>query len=133
MHLSDLGRVLRSARESAGVSQSALAREIGVSVRLVSEVERGVRRNVSLDTAVRLLTAVGASLTVTAPGHRPVTIEDAREAADARARFRRSHWTGQIGALHDTPADTAPHVPSADHLARVTAVSAVASAVRSGA
>lgn len=130
MDLADLGQLLRRARESAGRSRAHLAAELGVSVRLLAELERGARPNVSLETAVRLLTTVGVTLTVAAPGQPTLTLEDARAAADSRARVRRTQWSGRITTLY-APPDDFDDGPAADRLARVGPLSSAVSAVRS--
>lgn len=123
-----LGNLLRSARESAGESRVGLAARCGVSVRLVAELERGERPNVSFDTALRLMTAVGITAAFEAPGSEPWRAEDATAAAEARARHRRRTWTGRIARLD--MADLAPDLSGgsmAEGVARTARVSAALS------
>ena len=58
----EIGRVLRDARKAQALSRAELAATSGVSVRLVAELERGERPNVSLETALQLLNALGIAL-----------------------------------------------------------------------
>jgi transcriptional regulator with XRE-family HTH domain len=51
------GKVLRSAREAAGLSQEAIAAEAGLDRTYVSMLERGVRQP-TLETLFRLAKAV---------------------------------------------------------------------------
>ncbi|MEP0521951.1 MAG: helix-turn-helix transcriptional regulator [Hyphomicrobiales bacterium] len=61
-HMADyrkiLGTNLREARKAAGLSQEALALEIGIDRTYISGIERGVR-NPSLDVIVKLAERVG--------------------------------------------------------------------------
>ncbi|WP_345785840.1 helix-turn-helix domain-containing protein [Gemmatimonas sp.] len=72
-----LATELRNARRPRGLSIATLAVEAGVSPRLISEFEQGKRSNVSLETALRLLSLVGVSLRLSdaagraADPHRP--------------------------------------------------------------
>jgi len=54
-----LGPVLKQLRTAAGLTQEELAERSGISARTVSDVERGLRTNVYLDTARRLAAALG--------------------------------------------------------------------------
>ena len=49
---------LRSARKAAGLSKSELARRVGITRRILMEVEAG-RQNLTLETLERLAQAVG--------------------------------------------------------------------------
>jgi transcriptional regulator with XRE-family HTH domain len=53
-----LGAVLRALREDASMTQEELANRAGLSVRTVSDVERGLRRRLYRDTAERLADAL---------------------------------------------------------------------------
>ena len=57
-----VGSLLRSARKTLGLTQAELARRARVSERLWAEVERGERPNVSLETALRMLSEVGVTV-----------------------------------------------------------------------
>ena len=61
---------IRDARSRAGLTQEALAERVGTSQATLSAYENG-RKQPSVDTFDRLLSAAGARLTVT-PGQRPV-------------------------------------------------------------
>jgi transcriptional regulator with XRE-family HTH domain len=53
---------LAEVRERCGLTQVALAKAAGVSVSMVSKIESGQRRNVSLDTIELLADALGVSV-----------------------------------------------------------------------
>lgn len=118
--------VLRKARSAQGVSRAELAAKAGVSVRLVAELERGARPNVSLETALQLLRVVGVSLVPragaddgvsdTSPSRDAAT--EQRERAE-RSAARRATWVGSIS----TRAATHPPRPPATLAARLSAVS----------
>jgi transcriptional regulator with XRE-family HTH domain len=99
-----IGSLLKSARQQLNVSREELARRGGVSPRLVAELERGQRPNVSLESALKLLNAVGVSVVATAPNGAATEIRSVSgqvlERA-ARAARRRQTWTGRHVHLHD--------------------------------
>lgn len=101
-----LGALLKSARKALGLTQQELAARAGVSVRLWAEVERGVRPNVSLDTALKLLQHAGITVKledVTGTTHELLDTESASVAGRARAEQRRATWSGR--QTHITEAD----------------------------
>ena len=57
--MAQLAGVLRSLREDAGITQEQLAERAGVSVRTVSDIERGLRTRLYRDTADRLAGVLG--------------------------------------------------------------------------
>lgn len=57
--MTHLASALRSLREAAGLTQEELAERAGLSTRTVSDVERGLRKRLYLDTAQRLVVALG--------------------------------------------------------------------------
>jgi transcriptional regulator with XRE-family HTH domain len=59
--MSPLELQLRELRESAGLSQVALADAVGVSQRAISELENGVTRRVDLDLLERLADVLGVT------------------------------------------------------------------------
>lgn len=94
---------MRTARKQLGMSREELASRAAVSARLVAELERGHRPNVSLETALRLLTIVGATVAVKAPSGVAVEIRGASASnleRAARAARRRETWTGRHVHLH---------------------------------
>ena len=104
MSAAAIGEAIYAARKAQGVSRVELAQRVGVSVRLVGELERGARPNVSLDTALRLLAALGVSFrfgslaaTDMQTGHAP----NDSNARAARAAQRRATWTGARWPLQD--------------------------------
>ncbi len=56
---SAFGSLLRSRRVAAGLSQERLAERAGLSLRGVSDLERGVRRSPRLETVRMLADALG--------------------------------------------------------------------------
>lgn len=104
-----IGGLLNTARKQLNVSREELARRAGVSTRLVAELERGQRPNVSLETALKLLNAVGVSVIARAPNGAAAEIRGASAPVlerGARAARRRATWTGRQILLHDE--DDAP-------------------------
>lgn len=101
-----IGGLLKAARKQLNVSREELARRGGVSTRLVAELERGQRPNVSLESALKLLNAVGVSVIAKAANGATAEIRSAsgpaleRAARAARAARRRQTWTGRQVRLH---------------------------------
>ncbi len=60
-----IGQTLRKARLKRRLSQPEAARRAGVGTRLWSEVERGLRANVSASTILEMLEKVGLTLQIT--------------------------------------------------------------------
>ena len=99
-----IGGLLKDARRQLGLSREELAKRGGLSTRLVAELERGQRPNVSLESALQLLRIVGVSVSLSAPA-----LE-----REARAARRRQTWTGRQVRLHDESDDSYPvHSPAA--------------------
>jgi transcriptional regulator with XRE-family HTH domain len=57
-----IARQLKALREVAGMSQQSLAVSAGLSVSLVSQIERGSRVDPRISTITALATALGVSL-----------------------------------------------------------------------
>jgi len=57
-----IARRLKELRETTGMSQQSLAVSAGLSVSLVSQIERGSRVNPRISTIAALATALGVSL-----------------------------------------------------------------------
>lgn len=100
--MDDLAGVLRSLRVDSAMTQEELAEKAGLSVRTVSDVERGLRRRLYHDTAEHLAAALGldgdarADFVLLARGR---TTAFRRELdADFRHRFVRWH-VDRVGAL----------------------------------
>jgi transcriptional regulator with XRE-family HTH domain len=110
-----LAALLRTYRQARGMTVVALAAEVGVSPRLVSEFERGKRPHVSLDTAMRLLESVGAPAFAPAP-----EVVDEAAARAERAARRRETWRGGYAKL----SEQSPPTPSPRFAERLTAVAA---------
>jgi len=113
-----------------------------VSARLWAEVERGERPNVSLETALRLLAAVGIRVQLKGPTSAPRDGDerdgderdaDERDAALARAAHRRATWTGgrvPLGAAHEPRVD---NLTTSERMGAVAQISQLAYAVANGA
>jgi transcriptional regulator with XRE-family HTH domain len=121
-----VGDLLHSARRESNITREQLARRAGVSTRLVGELERGQRPNVSLKSALKLLNLVGATVVLKSPGGMATEIADSATAnlqRSARAAVRRKNWTGRQIPLHEE--QTAPRGGrlATTRLAAVAAVS----------
>lgn len=103
-----IGSLLLHAREQLNISRPELAQRCGVSERLLAELERGQRPNVSLETCLKLLGAVGISVRLTEPSG---TVAEIRAPSAAfleragRAARRRQTWTGGHAPLHGPESD----------------------------
>ena len=121
-----IGVLLKSARKRLKISREDLAQRGGVSTRLLAELERGERPNVSLESTLKLLHAVGVSVRLTTAYGAVVEIRDASAVAmerAARAAQRRSTWTGRRVHLHAEGDDPRPGRSSATRITAVTRVS----------
>lgn len=122
--LSDtLAEFLRDTRKQVGLSREELARRAKVSTRLVAELERGQRPNVSLESTLTLLSLLGVSIVARAPGGATAEIRNARTVSSeraARAAIRRRTWTGE--QVHFREASGAPDAGSSP-AGRLSAVS----------
>ncbi len=119
--------LLRDERKRLDMSRQELARRAGVSVRLVAEFERGQRPNVSLETALVLLNAVGIARAPRSPNSPVGQTGDSAPSNDsaraARAARRRKTWKGRHTALHDAGSDPLPGRTIASRIATVSRVS----------
>lgn len=133
-HVQQLASCLRASRKQLGLSQMAAAKRCGVSVRLWAEVERGERPNVSLETALRMLSEVGVTTRLVAADgsitHLRTTDSD-RAARAARAEVRRRTWTGRKLHLADDDELTPRHHNVVEQLNAVARVSEIALAIAS--
>jgi transcriptional regulator with XRE-family HTH domain len=120
-----LASTLRQARRRRGVSIAALAVEASVSPRLISEFEQGKRPNVSLETALRLLSLVGVSFRL----HDPAEATDPVQARAARAARRRDSWTGSLSSLQSQVDPSAP-VSAVERLGAVANASTLATGLQ---
>lgn len=123
MHAERIGGLLKSARKQLNISRTELAHRGGVSQRLVAELERGQRPNVSLESALRLLKLVGVTVTVSVPRRASVEVSGASASAAERAAYRRQRWTGRQISLHDEGEDPKPTGTKSNRLAAVARVS----------
>jgi transcriptional regulator with XRE-family HTH domain len=125
--LSDrLGPVLKSARKQLGLSREELASRAEVSPRLVAELERSQRPNVSLESALKLLNIVGVSVVAKAPNGLAAEIRGTSapelERA-ARAARRRETWKGRHVHMRDAGNDPRPAKSMAKRFVAVAQVS----------
>ena len=94
-----LGEYLRRHRLRAGMTQQELAEHAGLSVRAVSDLERGVRRLPYRDTLQRLADALDLAAdertTLLAAGRRTVPASDHLERAATRLPFPVSSFVGR--------------------------------------
>lgn len=121
-----IGVLLKDARRHLGLSRAGLAQRGGVSVRLVAELERGQRPNVSLESALKLLTVVGVSVVAKAPHGVAAEIRGESAAVLERAERavrRRQTWTGRQVHLHDEGNDPRPVRSKSKRLVSVAQVS----------
>lgn len=126
--LSDtLAEFLRDTRKQLGLSREELARRAKVSTRLVAELERGERPNVSLESTLKLLGLLGVSVVARAPDGATVEIQNARSVSlerAARAALRRRTWTGEhvhfrkAGKAPDAGRSTAERLSAVSKLSR---------------
>lgn len=75
----DLGAEVRRHRDYAGLSQEALARSTGVSRSTIIDLEQG--RNVSISTALQVLSQLGAGLSISGTRTEPELYWTAESAA----------------------------------------------------
>ena len=132
-HLLTIPSALRKARRTRRVSIAELAVRAAVSPRLISEFEQGKRPNVSLETALRLLSLVGVSIRL-GDAADSLDVDQSREQARVQARAqraarRRSEWSGSLSTLQNQVAPTAPSTATA-RLGAVARASALATGLQ---
>ena len=118
-----LAELLQRTRKQLGLSREELARRAQVSTRLLAELERGERPNVSLESTLKLLSLVGVSIVARAPDGATAEIRNARSISlerIARAALRRRTWTGVHVQLHKAGE---PPSGGRSHAERLSAVS----------
>ncbi|MHB0948956.1 MAG: helix-turn-helix domain-containing protein [Gemmatimonadaceae bacterium] len=123
---SPVGPFIRSARRRQGLSQAELALRAGVSARLVAELERDERPNVSLETTLELFSVLGISVRLASHDGEVVEIRGASaELLDrqARAARRRKSWTGKRVSLRDSGEPPAAGRSAEERLRAVAEVS----------
>ena len=121
-----IGLLLKSARRQLGLTREAIAKLAGVSPRLVAELERGQRPNVSLESSLRLLDLAGVSVVARTPDGAVTSIHSKSVEALhrlARAERRRKTWTGRLITLHEEGVDPRPVGATALRVAAVAEVS----------
>jgi transcriptional regulator with XRE-family HTH domain len=64
----DIGRAIAGARRERGLSQGALADELGFTRSYLSELETGSEATIAIERSLRALRRLGAEVTVTLPG-----------------------------------------------------------------
>ena len=131
-----IAALVKTSRRALGLTQKELARRAGVSERLWAEVERGERPNVSLETALRMLSEVGVSVRLDDPlGSTHALHDPAATARAARAAVRRATWQGRQIRLAQEGVDPPRAKPSAkglDATARVSEQGFVIAGARRG-
>lgn len=127
-----VGSFIRAARRRLGLSQADVALRAGVSARLVAELERGERPNVSLETTLELFRILGISVRLTDGEGDVVEIRGTSAQLldrQARAARRRKNWTGQRVSLRDSGEPPAAGRSAEERLRAVAEVSRQAYAV----
>jgi len=66
MHLSNLGKRIKALRKEKGLTQEALAQEVGLSRATLSKLENGYLANVSIATLDNVLSILGYELELSA-------------------------------------------------------------------
>ncbi len=129
-----IGLLLKSSRRQLGLTREAIAKLAGVSPRLVAELERGQRPNVSLESALRLLDIAGVAVVAGTPDGAVTEIHTKSVAVLhrlARAERRRKTWTGRHLSLREEGVDPRPVGATSKRLAAVAEVSRQAYALPS--
>jgi len=131
---SAFGATLRTAREGRDLSRADLAKRAKVSVRLLAELERGERPNVSLETALHLLRLVGLSVAAIPRSGRvseppSAWLDDEQSARAERAAHRRKTWTGRRVRLADSSDEPAAPRSIARRIELVAEVSQLTHAI----
>ena len=116
---SQIAARIRHARKILGLTQAELARRAAVSTRLVAEVERGERHNVSMATMLRLLGEAGLSVSLTNSAY----------GRASRVAERRATWGGRQLRLAQEGLEDPAASSGAERLTAVAQVSAQAFAV----
>jgi len=81
VHMDDLkkiGNQVREARRAQGLTQAALAAELGISRTTLSLLESGLVQDLGIRKVIRILDRLGLELT-TRPAGAPPTLEEIRE------------------------------------------------------
>ena len=63
------GSIIRRVREDRGLSRAALAKQTGVGARTIYALEQGESKNFGLGSYLKLLEALGLSMSVDLAGH----------------------------------------------------------------
>lgn len=67
MNLTEIGVLIKRARESKGMTQKSLADKIGTSIQVISNIERGDSIGVSAKMFDRVARALGVKFPMTIP------------------------------------------------------------------
>jgi transcriptional regulator with XRE-family HTH domain len=76
--LKKIGNQVRDARKAQGLTQAALAAELGISRTTLSLLESGQVQDLGIRKVIRILDRLGLELT-TRPAGAPPTLEEIRE------------------------------------------------------
>ncbi|MCX5756094.1 MAG: helix-turn-helix domain-containing protein [Gemmatimonadetes bacterium] len=123
---------LRHARKTLGLTQAELAGRAAVSTRLVAEVERGERDNVSMATMLRLLGEAGLSVSLSDSAYSGASRRGSGERKSTRAMRvaeRRATWGGRQLRLAQEGLEDPAAPCGVERLAAVALVSTQAFAV----
>ncbi len=77
----DIGKQIRAARKSRRLSQSEMAKNLGMSRTTIGQIENGTVREIGARKLIRVLEFLGLELRVR-PAGRPPTLEELREEGD---------------------------------------------------
>lgn len=76
--LIEVGRKIREARKSRGITQAELGKAAGMSRTTIGQIEKGTVQDIGVRKLIRLLEHLGLEIRIRAAG-RPPTLEELRE------------------------------------------------------
>jgi transcriptional regulator with XRE-family HTH domain len=121
-----VGALVHATRQRLGLRRADLAARVGVSTRLLAEFERGERPNVSLETALQVLDALGITMRLGSSSGETLVLPvdvDATAAREARAAARRATWTARVVRIEDSDDEPTVAETPQERLGDVTALS----------
>lgn len=116
------GELVRSARESAGLTRAQLAKRSGVSERLIASLELGDATGIRLDKLLAVLHATGLALSVTGDGLSSAETQGPASGNAALAAEAPQAAAG-LSPAQPTCSTFEPESPSASHRATAAASS----------
>lgn len=78
MDFIEIGQSIQAARKAAGISQSTLADQLGMSQATISKIESGIATEIGLRALMSVMDVVGVEIVVR-PRRMGYTLEDAQE------------------------------------------------------